>query len=242
MIKRILLGLVAALLLLVAAVIVGTLTTRSRQLPVTPLPVLAVDKEAAAIRARTVSGLLDPAGVAREFEALHAHLRQRYPLLHERLEREVVGEHALLYTWKGSDPAAKPIALAPHQDVVPIAPGTEKLWKHPPFDGVVTGGEASPIASSTSDVYRHVERAIREVFPGAAVAPGLMLAGTDARHFVGLADQIYRFTPVRAGPAELSRPHGTDERLSVDNLAEMIRFHHRLLQLAAGPSSEGKQP
>ena len=27
-----------------------------------------------------------------------------------------------------------------HQDVVPIAPGTEALWKKPPFDGVIEGG------------------------------------------------------------------------------------------------------
>jgi carboxypeptidase PM20D1 len=47
---------------------------------------------------------------------------------------------------------------------------------------------------------------------------------------------------VRAGPAELSRPHGTDERLSVDNLAEMVRFYHRLLQLAAGAPTQGNQP
>jgi carboxypeptidase PM20D1 len=104
------------------------------------------------------------------------------------------------------------------------------------------GAEASPVSSSQAEGYRHIERAIREVFPGALVAPGLMLAGTDAKHFTGLAEQIYRFSPVRAGPAELTRPHGTDERLSIDNLAEMIRFYHRLLQLAAGAPTEGKQP
>jgi carboxypeptidase PM20D1 len=97
------------------------------------------------------------------------------------------------------------------------------------------GGEASPVSLSSAEGYRLIERAIREVFPGAVVAPGLMLAGTDAKHFVGVADQLYRFTPIRAGPAELSRPHGTDERISVDNLAEMVRFYHRLLQLATGP-------
>ena len=42
--------------------------------------------------------------------------------------------------WEGSDPAAKPIALLAHQDVVPIAPKTEADWQHPPFDGVVADG------------------------------------------------------------------------------------------------------
>jgi carboxypeptidase PM20D1 len=94
--------------------------------------------------------------------------------------------------------------------------------------------EPSRVSSSAAPMYRHVEQAVREVYPGSVVAPGLMLAATDGRHFERVADNVYRFTPVRAKPDDLQRFHGTDERLSVDNLAEMIRFYHRLLQLAAG--------
>ena len=39
-----------------------------------------------------------------------------------------------------------------------------------------------------------------------------------------VADAVYRFSPVRAKPDDLGRFHGTDERIGVDNLAEMIRF------------------
>ena len=35
---------------------------------------------------------------------------------------------------------AAPIALLAHQDVVPVAPGTEKDWQQPPFDGVIADG------------------------------------------------------------------------------------------------------
>jgi len=90
----------------------------------------------------------------------------------------------------------------------------------------------SPVASTDSEGYRLIERTLREVFPDAIVAPGLMLGGTDARHFDGYAGQVFRFTPVRAKPADLARFHGTDERLAVDNLAEMIRFYHRLVEQA----------
>lgn len=34
---------------------------------------------------------------------------------------------------------------------------------------------------------------------------------------------------MRAKPADLARFHGTNERMAVRNLAEMIRFYHRLL-------------
>ena len=37
-------------------------------------------------------------------------------------------------------PKAAPIALLAHQDVVPVAPGTEKDWQQPPFDGVIADG------------------------------------------------------------------------------------------------------
>ena len=33
--------------------------------------------------------------------------------------------------------------------------------------------------------YKLIERTVREVFPGTMVAPGLMLGGTDSRHFAG---------------------------------------------------------
>ena len=61
-----------------------------------------------------------------------------------------------------------------------------------------------------------------------------MIGATDSRHFEPISEQIYRFSPVRARPKDLTRFHGTDERISSANYAEMIRFYHRLLQRAAG--------
>jgi carboxypeptidase PM20D1 len=71
---------------------------------------------------------------------------------------------------------------------------------------------------------------VRELFPDVLVAPGLMVAATDSRHFTALSDHIYRFSPVRAKTEDLSRFHGTNERIAITNLAEVIRFYHRLLQ------------
>lgn len=497
MLKRLLLGLLALLLVLAGVLAANTWRQGSRQLAVAPLPVLAVDRDgaarslAAAVQARTVSGLLNPEATAAEFDKLQAHLAKRYPKLHAALKLERFGP-TLLFTWPGRDASLAPIVLMAHQDVVPIAPGTEALWKQPPFEGRIEGGyvwgrgawddkgnlvaqleavellvgsgfspkrtvllvfghdeevggqqgalkvvealrqrgvkpeavldeglvvtegilpgigapvaligvaekgsvslqltatakpghssmppapgesaigilsaalarldtnplpggvsgvaaemfsalapemsgfqrvalsnlwlfrpvvekmlskgpstnalmrtttamtivnagnkenvlpgeakavvnfrilpgdtadgvalfvkktiadervaverinlafEPSRVSSTHSAMFGHMNQALREVFPGAIVAPGLMLAATDARHFEGLATDVYRFTPVRAKPEDLSRFHGTDERLSADNLAEMIRFYHRLLQLAAGsPSHAGTSP
>lgn len=146
MVKKLLLGLLAVLLLLVAFVAVNTLRKGSRQLDVPPIAVLPVDEAGAAarlgeaVRLRTVSSRDDAALNADQFKQLHALLQVRFPKLHAALQREVVGEHSLLYTWKGSNPSAKPMLLMAHQDVVPVAPGTEKDWTKDAFSGALSEG------------------------------------------------------------------------------------------------------
>ena len=60
-----------------------------------------------------------------------------------------------------------------------------------------------------------------------------MLAGSDSRYFGPVADNVYRFSPVRATPEDLPRFHGTNERISVANYTEMIQFYHRLIENAS---------
>jgi carboxypeptidase PM20D1 len=96
------------------------------------------------------------------------------------------------------------------------------------------GSEASAVSPTTARGYRVIERALRELDPGVVVAPGLMLAATDSRHFRDLAEQIYRFSPIRATREDLARFHGTNERLAVSDLVTMIRFYQRIIELSAG--------
>jgi len=138
--------LLLAVLALAAAIAANTWHHSSRQLHVAVITPPAVDERAAgeslaaAIRARTVSSYDDAQLNADQFAALHAHLTRQYPKVHAALTREVVGDFSLLYKWEGSDRNAAPIALMAHQDVVPIAPGTEGDWQAEPFGGVVKDG------------------------------------------------------------------------------------------------------
>jgi carboxypeptidase PM20D1 len=91
-----------------------------------------------------------------------------------------------------------------------------------------------PVTGTASPAYRMLNRTIREIFPDAIVAPGLMVGATDSRHYVGVTDKIFRFSPVRANGEDLKRFHGTNERLSIEGYADMIRFYRRLLENAAG--------
>ncbi len=94
--------------------------------------------------------------------------------------------------------------------------------------------EPSKVSPTQSASYQLINKTVREVFPGTLVAPGLMIGATDSRHFEAISDHIYRFSPVRAKPEDLPRFHGTNERISAANLAELIRFYHRLVSQAAG--------
>jgi carboxypeptidase PM20D1 len=486
---RLAVGLVLGLLLIVAAIALNAWRQPSRQIAATPAPPLALDQnaaarrlgEAVAIRTVSFSPALPPA--TEEFRRLHAFLEASFPKAHAALKRETVGGLSLLYAWPGRDAGAAPAMLMAHQDVVPIAPGTDGDWTVPPFSGelrdgfvwgrgawddkgslmaimeavellaargfrprrtlylafghdeelggrngaaaiaqllhsrgvrldfvldeglVITQGvlkgldrplaligvaekgfltleltamgepghssipprqsaigllsaalvrleakqapakltdvthamlatvapemplltrammsnlwlfgplvrreleksassnaivrttaaltvvqagekenvlpgraqglvnyrmlpgdtaqaviertrqavgphvrveplagatEASPVSPLTSSGYRAIERSIREVFADAVVAPGLMVGGTDAKHMLAICDNVFRFAPVRAQPHDLARFHGTNERISVENYAEMIRFFHRLIENLAAAAA-----
>lgn len=70
-----------------------------------------------------------------EFDKFHAFLDEAYPLIKEKLTKEIVPPANLVYRWKGKDSSLNPIALCAHQDVVPISEGTEGDWLHEPFSG-----------------------------------------------------------------------------------------------------------
>lgn len=73
------------------------------------------------------------------FYAFRDFLKERYPLIHSKLEIINVGKGPLLYKWKGRDSSLDAIALLSHQDVVPISEGTYDDWNYPPFDGYDDG-------------------------------------------------------------------------------------------------------
>ncbi|KAI0159508.1 peptidase family M20/M25/M40 [Xylariaceae sp. FL1272] len=71
------------------------------------------------------------------FYTLHDEFVRLYPSVHRRMTRDFVNTFGLVYTIKGSNQFLKPIMLAAHQDVVPVADAS--TWKHPPFSGHYDG-------------------------------------------------------------------------------------------------------
>jgi carboxypeptidase PM20D1 len=94
---------------------------------------------------------------------------------------------------------------------------------------------ASPVSKTDGWPYERFQQSIGEVFGEIPIAPSIFVAASDARHFTGLSDYIYRFRAFRARPADRTRIHGTNERIAVDNYAEMIQFQIRLIRNMAEP-------
>ena len=82
----------------------------------------------------------------------------------------------------------------------------------------------SPVSSTSSAAYRTIEQEIRLLQPDAIVSPSLVIGATDARAYGGYARDVYRFLPMRLGPADLDRIHGTNERVGVQDYARGVAF------------------
>ena len=91
-------------------------------------------------------------------------------------------------------------------------------------------GEATPVSSHTSAGYKLIADSFRDVFSPVIVIPGLTIAATDSRHYGEISDDSYRIIPFTIGQRDIPRIHGTNERLSLDNLKRGIVLFKVLIE------------
>lgn len=90
--------------------------------------------------------------------------------------------------------------------------------------------EPSPVSDINSASYLTVYKSIKQVFPDVLVAPALVIATTDSKHFEGIAKNLFRFNPHRLGKDDLSMIHGVNEKISLENYEECIKFYIQLIR------------
>jgi carboxypeptidase PM20D1 len=93
----------------------------------------------------------------------------------------------------------------------------------------ITGSEASKVSSSDGWEFRAIQQAARNVYEDAVIAPYLMFAGSDAKHYDQISHNTYRFLPVQITSTDLERMHGTNERISIDNYVNAIKFYAEMI-------------
>ncbi|MEM9822383.1 MAG: M20 family peptidase [Bacteroidota bacterium] len=87
----------------------------------------------------------------------------------------------------------------------------------------------SKVSGISSFGYHVIQRSIREVFPATTIAPSLVIAATDSRHYSEVVDNTYRFLPLQISNKDLKRIHGIDERIRLTAYKQAIQFYYQLL-------------
>jgi carboxypeptidase PM20D1 len=90
--------------------------------------------------------------------------------------------------------------------------------------------EPSAVTDIGSPSFKLVERTIRQTAPDAIVAPALLVAATDSRHYANLTRNVLRFLPITLTASDTKRYHGIDERISLADYLRCINFYAQLIK------------
>ncbi|HEX4442218.1 MAG TPA: M20/M25/M40 family metallo-hydrolase [Galbitalea sp.] len=90
--------------------------------------------------------------------------------------------------------------------------------------------EPSPVSPTTGPQWERVRDAIAAVHPEAIVTPYIQLGASDSRHFTGICNAVYRFTPFEMSLAERGTLHAVNERIHVDTWLAGIAFYEALIE------------
>ena len=93
-----------------------------------------------------------------------------------------------------------------------------------------SGRPASQVSSWESRGYEVIESSVKEIFGDVIVAPGLMIAGSDTRHYGKVADNSYRFNPFPLSNEEFAGFHGTNERIKKKDFLDGIRAYIKIIE------------
>jgi carboxypeptidase PM20D1 len=87
------------------------------------------------------------------------------------------------------------------------------------------GRPASIVSSWQSEGYSVISQSVKEIYGDVVVAPGLMIAGSDSRHYGKVADDAYRFNPFPLSSKEFGGFHGTNERIRVEDFRKGVEAY-----------------
>lgn len=92
----------------------------------------------------------------------------------------------------------------------------------------VRGTGASPV-SPMDNLAFGVLYAVAADSSQAPVAPGLVLGATDGRYATAITDSVYRFMPAVMSTEDLTGFHGTNERLTVENMGRLSKGYAQII-------------
>ena len=88
----------------------------------------------------------------------------------------------------------------------------------------------SGISSTDHPAWRRIVEGANRLYPDAIAVPYLMMGASDSRKYEPVSDNQYRFTPYHIDAGDIRRIHGTNERISVDNLNRCVAFFRYMME------------
>jgi len=96
------------------------------------------------------------------------------------------------------------------------------------------GSLPSRVSSAEGEGFNHIAKVSRQLFGPLIVVPGITGGGTNSSHYEKIADDAYRINLLKLGPEDIAGFHGTNEKISVENLALGTAAYAQLITLGAG--------
>lgn len=78
--------------------------------------------------------------------------------------------------------------------------------------------------------YQILKEVLNKNFPDVLVAPFLLTAGTDARHFSDIAKNILRFAPIDLDKEQYASIHSANEHIKLENVGQCVCFYKDYIQ------------
>ena len=142
MIKNVvkIIGLLIALLLVIVLVNTYRFTKEIPQgnaLALGPVSDSAINHLSEAVQIKTISYADTLPVDTAEFLKFRDFLERAYPLVHQKLTRQIFNQFSYLFTWEGRNKNLPPYVIMAHMDVVPVEAATASKWNTSPFSGAI---------------------------------------------------------------------------------------------------------
>ena len=123
------------------------------------------------------------------------------------------------------------LRLMPGDSLEDVKYFIEKTIEDEDINVTVNGNEASGVSSVKSWHFKYIQQSAKNVYQDSVIAPYLMFAGSDARHYDKISENTYRFLPVQLTSEDLNRMHGTNEHISIENYINAIKFYIEVMKV-----------
>ncbi len=85
--------------------------------------------------------------------------------------------------------------------------------------------EPSPLSPTDSEIFKKIAGTVRGYNEKTAIIPYFMVAGTDSVKYEKICRDIIKFSPYSIEMQDMKRIHGTNERISLENIDRCNKFY-----------------